>query len=307
MTLFDKLGCTIRGIARALFERPAADAALAAAAFVRVRVRSSGTSFYWAMRLLPREKREAMFAVYAFCREVDDIADGPGSDAARSESLTAWHKEIEALYDGRPQGMIARALVGPVARFGLRRNDFIEIIRGVEMDARGTMRVPAMNELELYCSRVAGAVGLLSVRVFGCDDPRADEFALAVGHALQLTNILRDVAEDAAVGRVYLPRETLEAAGIYTRDPEAVLVHPALPRACAELGRVARRRFDEARSILATMATVNRRALRPAIIMMVVYSRLLDRLVRGGWHRLDPPVSLPRAEKMWIALRHGVL
>lgn len=307
LTHFDKLGCALHGIARAFVERPSADAAQAAAAYARARVRGSGTSFYWAMRLLPREKREAMFAVYAFCREVDDIVDGPGGDAAKRDSLAAWHEEIDALYNGRPQGLIARALVGPVARFGLRRNDLIEILRGVEMDASGAMRAPTMNHLELYCSRVAGAVGLLSVRVFECDDPRADGFALAVGHALQLTNILRDVAKDAAIGRVYLPREILEAFGIYTRDPEAVLTHPSLPRACAELAGAARRRFDEARSILTTMAPANRRALRPAIIMMMVYARLLDRLVRGDWQRLDPPVSLPRAEKMWIALRHGVL
>ncbi len=314
LTRCQKIGCVLRGVVRAAWERPAAgpgDTAQAAAAFARARVRGSGTSFYWAMRLLSREKREAMFAIYAFCREVDDIADGPASAAAKSAALAAWHDGIAALYDDRshdlPRGMIACALAGPIVRFGLRRDDFIAIIRGVEMDGRGAMRAPPMEELDLYCSRVAGAVGLLSVRVFGCADPRADRFALAVGHALQLTNILRDVAEDAALGRLYLPREVLEGAGIRERDPEVVVAHPALPRACAALAEVARRRFDEAWTTLADMTPRDKAALRPAVIMMAVYGRLLDRLVGGGWRRLDLPVRLPGAEKMWLALRHGVL
>jgi squalene synthase HpnD/squalene synthase HpnC len=310
LTLPRKLGCAARGIARTLFggsRAGAADGSGAIAALTRNRVRRSGTSFYWAMRLLPRDKREAMFAIYSFCREVDDIADGHGGAVTKRKALAAWRAEIAALYDGRPGRMITRALAAPVADFRLRREDFEEIVRGVEMDACGAMLAPSVKELELYCSRVAGAVGLLSVRVFGCADPRADSVALSVGHALQLTNILRDVAEDAALGRLYLPSEMLEAASIYGRDPQEVVRHPNLPEACAALAEIARRRFTEARASLADMAPHDRASLRPAVIMMAVYSRLLDRLVGGGWRRLDPPVSLPRAEKVWIALRHGVL
>jgi squalene synthase HpnD/squalene synthase HpnC len=296
-----KLGCLLRGLLRSV---------LAARASSRVDPASiakrSGSSFYWAMRFLPRRKREAMFAVYAFCREVDDIADGPGAPAGKRKALEAWGDEIEALYAGRPGRMISRALLAPVTRFGLRREDFEEILRGVGMDAHGPIRAPAMADLTLYCARVAGAVGLLSVRVFGCTDPGADRFALALGEALQLTNILRDVAEDAATGRLYLPREALEAAGIGEREPAAVIAHPRLPEACAVLAERARERFAEARGLLSRMERRDRAALRPAVIMMAVYDRLLDRLLGEGWRRLDPPVRLPKSEKVLIALRHVV-
>ena len=300
-----KLRCAARGIVRSFVE--ASNPPDPAALYTRARVRRSGTSFYWAMRLLAKPKREAMFAIYAFCREVDDIADGPGSPEAKGAALAAWGDEIAALFEGRSRGLIVRALADPVARFGLRRDDFTDVLRGVGMDANGAMCAPSMADLRLYCARVAGAVGLLSVRVFGCGDGRADAFALAVGEALQLTNILRDVAEDAAVGRLYLPRDALDAAGISERDPAAVVAHPALPRACAAVAKLARRRFTEARSMLSVMPRGDRSALRPAVVMMAVYSRLLDRLVGDGWRRPERPVRVPGPEKMWLALRHGVL
>ena len=305
LTSGQKLGCVVRGLWRSM-TGGRANLARTELEYARHRARGSGSSFYWAMRLLPKAKSAAMFAVYAFCHEVDDIADGPETDEARRQALAGWRDEIAALYDGRPRRLIARALAGPVARYGLRREDFDEIIRGVVMDAGETMRAPDMATLERYCARVAGAVGLLSVRVFGCVDPRADAFALSVGHALQLTNILRDVAEDAAVGRLYLPRELLDDAGVRDHDPAAVVAHADLPRACAALAVLARHRYAEAWAMLAEMSVDDRASLRPAVIMMAVYGRLLDRLVGGGWRRLEPPVRLPGVEKLWIALRHCV-
>ena len=305
LTSGQKLGCVSRGLWRSVTGGKA-DLARTELEYARHRARGSGSSFYWAMRMLPKAKRAAMFAVYAFCREVDDIADGPETGAARNQALAGWRDEIAALFDGRPRRLIARTLAGPVASYGLRREDFDEIIRGVAMDAGETMRAPDMATLERYCARVAGAVGLLSVRVFGCADPRADAFALSVGHALQLTNILRDVAEDAAVDRLYLPRELLDDAGIRDHDPAAVVAHADLPQACAALAEVARRRYAEAWAMLAEMSADDRSSLRPAVIMMAVYGRLLDRLVGGGWRRLEPPVHLPGVEKLWIALRHCV-
>jgi len=306
-----KLACLVRGLLRAR-RRPRVDAGLdggadaeaEAAAAVHALVHRSGSSFYGAMRLLPREKREAMFAVYAFCRAVDDIADGPGTPEARAAALAGWRNEINALYAGRPERPLTRALAGAVARFGLRRGDFEAVIDGVSMDAAPGMVAPDFARLERYCARVAGAVGLLSVRVFGCTDPRADDYALALGHALQLTNILRDVAEDAEDGRLYLPAELLDAAGIETREPRAVVAHPALAEACAALAEIALKRFDEARATLATLPAADRAALRPAVAMMAVYRRLLDRLMRRGWRRIEAPVAVPRAEKVWLVLRH---
>ena len=306
LTAIQKLACIAGGLVRAQFE-PAHPPDDPAAAYARMRVQRSGSSFYWAMRLLPKTKREAMYAVYAFCREVDDIADGPGAADTKEKELDAWRGEIDALYEGCPQRMIGQALAEPVARFGLRREEFHEILRGVGMDAGERMRAPETADLELYCSRVAGAVGLLSVRVFGCVDARADDFALAVGEALQLTNILRDVAEDAEEGRLYLPREALESAGVVAREPADVVRDPALPKACAAVAGIARARFADARALLSSMTPDDRTALRPAIVMMTVYSRLLDRLVMGGWRRPERRVRVSRAEKMWIGLRHGVL
>lgn len=309
LTPLRKLVCVAKGVLRATVARPPApgETPPGIADFARRRVRRSGSSFYWAMRLLPRPRREAMFAVYAYCREVDDIADGPGELAAKRLALDQWRGELDALFDGHPRRALSRALEAPIAAFGLRRRDFDAILDGVAMDAAGPLRAPDMATLELYGARVAGAVGLLSVRIFGCRDAHADDFALTVGQALQLTNILRDVAEDAADGRLYLPAELLDAAGIESRDPARAVAHPALPEACAALARIAQARFAAARAMLAAMAPADRAALRPAVIMMVVYARLLDRLIGGGWRRLDPPLDLAKAEKLWIALRHAVL
>ncbi|MFQ5985286.1 MAG: presqualene diphosphate synthase HpnD [Alphaproteobacteria bacterium] len=267
-------------------------------------VAGSGTSFFWGMRVLPRPKREAMFAIYAFCREVDDIADGSASPEKKVARLAAWREEIDRLYAGRPESLTTRALLGPVTAFGLAREDFLAIVAGMEMDASGRMKAPPMAELDLYCARVAGAVGLLAVRVFGADGPRARDIALALGYAFQLTNILRDLNEDAQLGRLYLPRELLTRHGIAAREPEAVLRDPGLAAVCRDLAGLARRRFDEA---AAGITAWPGRTLRPAAIMMGVYRSLLARLEARGFERVDESVRVPRIEKLWIAFRHGVL
>lgn len=271
---------------------------------VREVVAASGTSFYWAMRLLPRRRREAMYAIYAYCRALDDIADGPGDAEDKLARLEQWREEIDALYAGRPRHPIARALAAPVARFDLERREFEELRLGMEMDVRRTMVAPPAEVLDVYCRRVAGAVGLLSVRVFGAPDDRARRFALHLGKALQLTNILRDLDEDAALGRLYLPRESLEAARVPMETPQAALAHPALPRVCAEVAAAARTEYAAAR---AALAHDHRRALRPALAMMEAYARLLDRLERRGWQRRSPVPRLGVLESAWIALRHVAL
>ena len=191
----------------------------AAQAHVQSVVTASGSSFYWSMRLFPRAKRDAMYAIYAFCREVDDIADGDASPAAKLAELGGWRHEIAALFAGRPSRPTTRALARPISRFELPRIEFDAMLDGMEMDAGERMRAPPLAELERYCRCVAGAVGLLSLRVFGPHGRRLDLGALALGEALQLTNILRDLTEDAARGRLYLPRELLEQHGIASHDP----------------------------------------------------------------------------------------
>lgn len=261
------------------------------------RVRKARTSFYWAMRLLPRAKREAMFAVYAFCRAVDDIADGDLPGERKRAALGLWRAEIDRLYEGRPADPVARALLRPVRDFGLRREDFLAVIDGVEMDARGPIQAPLMTELELYCARVAGAVGRLSVRIFGAPQPAGDRLATELGEAVQLTNLLRDIQEDAAVDRLYLPRELLDRHGV-PPQPRIAVDHPGLAAVCEALADRAEHRFREA---AATLRQLPRRELKPARIIYAIYHRLLERLRAHGFSTLVP-VRLGKWEKLRIAL-----
>ncbi len=271
---------------------------------IRQSVESAGTSFYWAMRLLPPERRDAMYALYAFCREVDDIADDAGPPEGKKQALAAWRGEIDALYAGRPSHPIARALHPAVIGFGLRREDFHAVIDGMEMDAAEDIRAPDLATLDLYCARVASAVGHLSVHIFGDPGPDAHAVADALGRALQLTNILRDLDEDAARGRLYLPREILDRHGIRGAEPAEVLRHPALPAACRDLAAIAERHFAEAAR---AMARCSRRAMRPAATMAAFYRTMLDALLRSGWRDPSIRVSLSKARKLWLVLRHGLL
>ncbi|HWA43849.1 MAG TPA: presqualene diphosphate synthase HpnD [Hypericibacter adhaerens] len=262
------------------------------------RVERSGTSFYWSMRLLPRAKREAMFAIYAFCRAVDDIADEPAPLESKQAGLAEWRAEIERLYAGRPTHAVARALVDPVRRFALRREDFLAVIDGCEMDAHGPVVAPDWSTLRLYCARVAGAVGHLSVHVFGAPDRQGYKLAAALGEAVQLTNLLRDVAEDARDGRLYLPRELLQRHGVPPL-PASALAHPALPLVCLDVAKVAETRFAEAAEALRVLP---HRAMTPARIIEGIYHRLLARLTAEGFRRLEPKMRLSKGEKLRIAL-----
>jgi presqualene diphosphate synthase len=271
---------------------------------VRHRVESAGTSFYWAMRLLPQDRRNGMYAVYAFCREVDDIADGDRPVEHKLAALGAWRQEIDALYVGRPNLLVARALRGPTLRYGLRRQDFLAIIDGMEMDARENIRAPDLAMLDLYCARVASAVGHLSVHVFGDAGGAAHLVAESLGRALQLTNILRDLDEDAARQRLYLPREILDRHGIAGSDPTAILRHPALPAVCRDVAAFAEGHFREAEQ---AMTRCSRRAMRPAAVMAAIYQATLSALLRSGWREPATRVSVSKSRKLWLVLRHGLL
>ena len=271
---------------------------------IQNRVAAAGTSFYWAMRLLPRNRRNAMYAIYAWCREVDDIADGDRPAAHKLATLAAWRDEIEALYADRPRHLVARALHEPMRRYRLRREDFLAVIAGMEMDARADIRAPDLATLDLYCARVASAVGHLSVHVFGDPSEMAHRVAHSLGRALQLTNILRDLDEDARRGRLYLPQEILERHGIGSAEPMAVLRHPALPAVCREVAAIAEAHFaDSARA----MALCRRRPMRPAALMGAIYHATLRELVRGGWRDPAARVSLAKPCKLWLVLRHGLV
>jgi presqualene diphosphate synthase len=288
----------------AAFPAAAGPAEAALKETIRSRVEAAGTSFYWAMRLLPAARRDAMYAIYAFCREVDDIADDERPAAEKLAALEEWRAEIEALFAGRPRHLVARALLEPVRRYALRRADFHAVVDGMEMDARAAIRAPDLAVLDLYCARVAGAVGHLSVHVFGDAGAAAHEVAESLGRALQLTNILRDLDEDARRGRLYVPREILARHGIGGSDPAAVLRHPALPAACRELAAMAEGHFRASRR---AMLRCRRRAMRPAALMRAVYEATLAELVRRGWRDPAARVSLSKPKKLWLVLRHGLV
>lgn len=272
-------------------------------------VRDASSSFFWAMRSLPLERRRAIFAVYAFCREVDDIADGDETLSDRRTALQNWREEIDRLYAGEPADPITRALLVPKDVFDLERLDFIAVIDGMEMDARTAIVAPAWEDLLLYCDRVACAVGRLCVNIFGEPGENGRAVAKALGTALQLTNILRDVHEDAARDRVYLPDEILTRHGITERDPQKILMHPALLGAWNELAEKTADAFTAADDAMARCA---RETMRPARIMMEVYRKKFDRMVAKAVHGVPRPPRpnslehyLYKAEKLLIAARYG--
>ncbi len=270
----------------------------------------SGSSFYWGMRLQPETKRNGMFAIYAFCRHIDDIADASTGADIKLQQLEDWRQTIAALCDRnqplpeRPGHMLLmRALRWAIVTFDLPEQLFQDLILGMEMDLTGKMQAPDWNTLHLYNYRVAGVVGLLSIRIFGDTGRRAEEFALALANALQLTNILRDLREDATMGRLYLPAEELAAHGIPAKPIDAVLSHARLDRVCHAVAAVAREHYAEAGRLI---HLCDRRALRPARVMMHVYNRIFDRLVMAGWDDLDRTIGLSRWEKL-RAVASGVL
>lgn len=275
-----------------------ADAADLAA--VEALVKRAGTSFFRGMKILPRDRRAAMYAIYAFCRIVDDVADEPAPLAHKLEGLDTWRGRIAALYAGRADDAVTRVLLPAITRYGLRQEDFQAVIDGMAMDTAHAIVAPDLATLDLYCDRVAAAVGRLSVRAFGDGSPPADEVAWHLGRALQLTNILRDVHEDAGRGRLYLPREWLDDAGV-PHDPAEALRHPALAALCARMAAQARRHFDSAH---AAMGLCRPRAMKPARLMGATYAALLDKLQQRGWSHPEVPVRLSKWQKIWIALRH---
>lgn len=264
---------------------------------------ASGSSFYAAMRILPRAQREAMFQIYSFCRQVDDIADSHGPRPERLAALQQWRDDIDALYAGHPPARL-QDYVASVKAFGLKREDFLAIVDGMEMDVPQDIRAPDFATLDLYCDRVASAVGRLSVRVFGL--PEEDGILLAhhLGRALQLTNILRDIDEDAGLGRLYLPREGLLHAGITSDDPQKVILERTLPKVCLPLVERAKSHFEKSDEI---MKRNSRRAVRAPRIMSKYYRTILDLLSARGFAAPREPVRLHKLAKIAIILRYAII
>lgn len=251
------------------------------AALVAAQVRRARSSFGAGMRSLPRERRRAMFAVYAFCRAVDDIADGLEDPAAKRLQLDEWARDLDLLYRGQATRPLTRELAAAVRRFSLPRTEFSLILDAMRTDCAPRVRIADAAALDAYCRRAAGAPGVLSVAVFGAD--AAGEYAVRLGRALQLTNILRDLDSDARIDRLYVPGDLLQRYGIADDDAVAATRHPRFPELCATLAGEAVRAFGEA-----PVPPGQAALLRPALLMAQAYRQLLARLCARGWSDRRP-------------------
>ena len=265
-----------------------------------VKKKASGSSFYTAMRLMPKAEREAMFAIYAFCRKVDDIADdGVGTRPERHVRLERWRSDLNALYAGQHGG--EAAFLGPaMAQYGLRREDFHTIIDGMEMDVAEDIVAPDLATLDLYCERVASAVGRLSIKVFGMEEGAGFKLAHHLGRALQLTNILRDIDEDAAIGRLYLPREYLFGAGFTSLDPGMVAADPRVDLACRQVAHLAHEYYEKAQAVLAGKP---KGRIATPWLMGAVYSEILKASEVAGFKPPRQRVSIGKGKLLSLVLR----
>ncbi|MDX2144660.1 MAG: squalene/phytoene synthase family protein [Rhodospirillaceae bacterium] len=262
------------------------------------------SSFYWPMRLAPQPQSSGLFAVYAWCREVDDIVDGPGQPEDKAEKLLLWRKFFSdphhATAMAPDEALLAATVSAAMAAHRLDPAVFMKIIDGFEMDLTGEMRAPSAAMLADYSACVAGAPGRLCLAIMGWRGPEADAFAHALGEAVQYTNILRDVDEDAAMGRMYVPREALDAAGIVAAEPSIVIADKRFANAWLALALMAEAKFHHADALLPP----DRRAgIRPVLAMMAVYRALWRRLRRRGWRPGQARVSVPKWQASLLALR----
>ncbi len=269
-----------------------------------VKKKASGSSFYIAMRLMPAEERDAMFAIYAYCRKVDDIADdGIGTRAERHDRLEQWRSDLVELYAGKVAQQV-RFLAPAVARYGLRLEDFLAVLDGMAMDVAEDIVAPDLATLDLYCDRVASAVGRLSIKVFGMDEGPGFALAHHLGRALQLTNILRDIDEDAAAGRLYLPREYLEAMDCCRQmDPAAIVAMPEIDAVCRRVAALAHHHYDEADRILAARP---KGRIKTPRLMGAVYSQILRASEAQGFAAPRQRVSLRKSQLLSLVLRQGL-
>jgi phytoene synthase len=262
-------------------------------------MRRAGSNFAWAFRLLPHERRRALVAVYAFCRAADDFADEPGAPADAARLLARWREELDAVYAGCPRHPIGIALADAVERFALAREHFAAVIDGVEQDLVRDRYETWDGDLAEYCYRVAGAVGLLCIEIFGYRDASARAYAVNLGMALQLTNILRDVAEDARRGRIYLPRADLQRFDCTEEDILAGRLSLPIQRVMAFECARAGEHYGRARFLLAEK---DRETLAAAEAMRLIYEQLLRRIMLRGFDVFGPRITLTRGEKAGLAV-----
>ena len=259
----------------------------------------SGSSFYYSFLFLPPDKRRAITALYAFCREVDDVVDECSDAGVARTTLNWWRGQVAEIYGGKPQHPVALALVTVAQQFNLAQEHLLEIIDGMEMDI-DQPRYPDFKSLQLYCYRVASVVGLLSAEIFGYSDRRTLKYAHDLGIAFQLTNIIRDVGEDARRNRIYLPMDELRQFGVAAADilgaRETENFHKLMAFQVERAQRYYRQALDH-------LPAADRKAQRAGLIMAAIYRATLDEVVASGCHVLKERISLGTGYKLWLAFK----
>ena len=257
----------------------------------------SGSSFYYSFLFLPEERRRAITGLYAFCREVDDVVDETKDVGVARTKLGWWRQEIDNVYHAKPQHPVARELAEVVGRYGIEEAQLQEVIEGMAMDLEYNA-YPDFDSLKVYCHRVAGVVGILSAKIFGYQDDHTLEYAENLGTALQLTNIIRDVGEDARRNRIYLPLHEMAENGVTSDDVLNGRETQGFRTLMAIQVERAKRYYDAA---FARLPAADRKAQRPGLVMAAIYRTLLDEIERDGCHVLSQRTALTPIRKLWIA------
>ena len=262
----------------------------------------SGSSFYYSFLFLPPERRRAITALYAFCREVDDAVDEPADPAVASAKLAWWRTEVAQLYAGRPQHPVTQALAPAIGPFDITHARLADIMDGMEMDLNQSRYLDYAN-LKVYCHRVAGVVGLLAAGIFGYRNSQTLEYAAKLGLAFQLTNIIRDVGEDARKNRIYLPMDEMKQFNVSAADILNGRHGEAFSRLMAFQGERAERCYAEA---MALLPAEDRRTQRPGLVMAAIYRALLREIAADDYQVLHQRTALTPLRKLWIAWRTWV-
>ena len=268
-------------------------------AYCEQKAAQSGSSFYYSFRLLPPPRRSAITALYAYCREVDDVVDEVSDPNVARVKLAWWRTEVDAIFTGAAQHPVAIALAKAVDRYAITRANLQTVIDGMQMDL-DKVRYVDFTELETYCDRVAGVVGLMSATIFGYEDASTLVYARKLGVAFQLTNIIRDVGEDARRGRIYLPQDEIARFGVAPSDVLRARASPAFVELMRFQTERARAWYDAA---LAALPDRDRHAQRAGLAMAAIYRTLLDEIARDGYRVLDRRIALTPLRKLWIATR----
>ncbi len=260
---------------------------------------SSGSSFYYSFLFLPPNRRRAITALYAFCREVDDVVDECKDPQVAANKLVWWRQELDRLYAGKPQHPVTQALQAVLPEFNLPQEQLLEIVDGMEMDLQQT-RYLDFTALSLYCYRVASVVGLLAADIFGYSDRQTLKYAHDLGTAFQLTNIIRDVGEDARRGRIYLPMDELKRFNVSVTDIFDARQSENFQKLMEFQIERAERYYAQA---LSQLPVIDRKAQRPGLVMAAIYRALLDEIKRDGCQVLRQRTSLTPLRKLWLAWR----